>query len=220
MSSNPFSSFAQSVINYFPNLVAGVILIVLGLVAGWIIKRIVFQFCVILRIERLLISFRWGEEFSKADIRHALFNTIGNAAFALVFLVFLNAALSALQLTVLSNLIERGVIIIPRVFVSLLILGIGWLIARWVGMTVRRGLLKEGVPRATLIGRFSNAIFLLFFSAMALVELDIAREIVIIGFTTIIVTLSILTIVFTFRGGRDLAQKIFHVLDEDDLTKS
>jgi hypothetical protein len=214
MNSDPFSKLAQSAINYFPSLVAGLILITVGFLAGWLMKRITFQLCILFRLDRLLQSFRWGGEFSKADIRHALFNAIGNVAFVLVFLVFLNAAFAAMKLTAISNLIERSVGIFPRILVSLFIFGIGWFIARWAGLTVRRGLGKEGIPRATLIARFSNAVFLLFFSAMALVELDIAREIVIIGFSVIIITLAVLTIIIVVIGGKVFVNKTIESFDE------
>jgi hypothetical protein len=214
MGSDPFSKLAQSIVGYFPNLIAGLVLILVGFLAGWLIKRIVYQLCVLLRLERLLRSFRWGGEFSKADIRHALFNAIGNIAFLLVFLVFLNAALVAMQLFVLSNLIEKSVGIVPRVLGALFIYGIGWFIARWVALTVRRGLGREGIPRATLIARFSNAVILIFFSAMALVELNIARQVVLIGFSVIIITLAVLTIVVVSIGGKELVKKTLASFDD------
>jgi hypothetical protein len=214
MNSAPFSRLMQNIADYFPNLIAGILLMALGILAGWLIKRIVYQLCVILRIERLLGSFRWGGEFSKADIRHALFRAIGNVAFIIIFLVFLNAALDAMKLTVLSNMIEKGVSIVPRLLVALCIFGIGWIIARGVTLSVRRALHREGIPRASLIARFANAVFLLFFSAMALVELDIAREVVIIGFSVIIITLAVLIIIIVTIGGRDLVKRTVASLDE------
>ena len=214
MNSAPFAKLVQNIVDYFPNLIAGFILLIIGLLAGWLIKRIVYQLCVILRIERLLGSFRWGGEFSKADIRHALFRAIGNIAFFIIFLIFLNAALDAMKLSVLSNMIERGVNIIPRLIIAMFIFGIGWIIARGVALSVRRALYREGVPRASLIARFSNAVILLFFFAMALVELDIARVVVIIGFSVIIVTLALLTIILVSMGGKDLLKRTVASLDE------
>ena len=214
MNSAPFSKLVQNIVDYFPNLIAGLLLIVIGVLAGWLIKRIVFQLCVILRIERLLGSFRWGGEFTKADIRHAFFRAIGNVVFFIVFLVFLNAALVAMKLSVLSNMIERGVNFIPRLIIALFIFGIGWIIARGVAFSVRGALYREGIPRASLIARFSNAVILLFFFAMALVELDIARVVVIIGFSVIIITLALLTIIIVSVGGRDLVRKTVASLEE------
>ena len=214
MATNPFSKLAQSIIDYFPSLVAGIVLILLGFLAAWLIKRIVYQLCVVLRIERLLRSFRWGEEFSKADIRQALFSAIGNLAFILVFLVFLNAAFAAMQLTILSNLIEKSVSFVPRLLIAALIFAFGWFIARWAALSIRRALGKERIPRSMLISRFTNAVILIFFSAMALVELDIAREVVIIGFSVIIITLALVTVVIVSIGGRELVNKTLESLDE------
>ena len=212
---DPLSSVAEKVIGYLPSLFAGIILILIGWLLGWIAKRIVFQLCVLLRLERLLGTFRWGADFSKADVRHALFNSIGSVAFFLVFLIFLNAAFATMDLTVLSSLIERSVSVVPKLIVALIIAGIGWMIARWVGLTVRKTLAKEDVPRATLIARFSSAVLILFFSAMALVELDIAREIVIIGFTVIIITLGALSVVLTAIGGRPMVKKVLKSFEEE-----
>ncbi len=211
---DPLSNVAEQVIGYLPSLFAGLILIGIGWLLAWAAKRIVFQICVLLRIERMVGTFRWGADLSKADVRHALFNSIGSVAFFLVFLIFLNAALEAMHLTVLSTLIERGVSVVPRLVVALIIAGIGWMIARWVGFAVKKVLTREDIPRATLISRFSSAVLILFFSAMALVELDIAREIVVIGFTVIIITLGILSIVITAIGGRGMVKKVIATFDD------
>lgn len=212
---DPFAAVFQRIIEYLPSLLAGAVLLLAGLVLGWIVKRVVVQIAMLLRLERLLKSFRWGADFSKADVRYALFDTVGNVAYFLTFLVFLNAALAAMQLTVLSNLIERGVLIVPRLVVSLLIVGIGWMIAGAVAASIRKGLRREDVPRSTLIARFSKAVIVLFFTAMALAELDIAREIVIIGFAVIMVTLGVLAVVLTGFGGKDLVRKTLARLDQE-----
>jgi hypothetical protein len=49
---------------------------------------------------------------------------------------------------------------------------------------------------------------------MALTELDIAREIVVIGFSVSIITLGILVIVMTSIGGKAFVSKILGALEE------
>jgi hypothetical protein len=212
---DPFSSVAEKVIGYLPNLFAGLVLIGIGLLLGWVVKRIVYQLCVIVRIDRLLGGFRWSSDFSKADVRHAMFNAIGTVASVLVFLVFLNAALEAMQLSVLSSLIEKSVLIVPRLIVALLIVGLGWVVARWLGVTIRKGLAREDVPRASLISRFVKSVLILFFSAMALVELDIAREIVVTGFTVTIITLGAVSVVVTAIGGKGFVRKVVAQFEDE-----
>jgi len=209
-----FYSATEKLIAYLPNLVAGVVLIGMGWFLGWLVKRIVVQVLAVLRIDRLFSRFKWGAGFAKADVRHAFLEFVGNGAFLIVFLILLNTALEALQLTVLSSVLVRGVLFIPKLLISVMIFGFGWLLAGWIAGTMQRTLTKEEVPRATLIARFAKAVIILFFSAMALTELDIAREIVIIGFSVTIITLGILAIVMTTIGGQRFVSKILETLEE------
>ncbi len=197
-----FYNMFETIIGYLPSLFAGLLLIVVGWVLGWIIKRILVQICVLLRLDRMLLQFQWGKGLGRADVRYTLYNAIGNLGFFVVFLAFLSNALTVLNLTVLSNLLEKGIFFLPRLIAALVMLGIGWLLASVASFAAQKALMREGVPRATLIGRFSKSVLILFFSAMALTELNVAREIVIIGFTTIFVTLGSIAIVAAIRADK------------------
>jgi len=212
---SPFFDFGQQIINYLPNLLAGILLLVAGWVVGWLVKRIIVQLLFVLRFERLFTRLRWRQALSKADIRYALFGFIGNIAFFIVFLIFLNSSLYAMKLTILSNLIERGVLFVPRLIVALIILGIGWIIAGRVANAVYIALIKENVQHYSLISRFTKSIIILFFSAMALAEIDIAIEIVIIGFTTVIISLSIMAIIATIFAGKGFWEKFMNTADRE-----
>lgn len=210
-----FFNFSEKIIGYFPNLLAGLVLIGVGWLLGWLAKRIVVKMCMVFKLDRAVERFRWSEGLKKADVRYALYNFIGNIALFIVFLIFLNDALSVLNLGLLSSLLESGIFFLPRFIAAFAIFMAGWFLSGWAAKGVQRALLKEDIPRATLIARFAKTVLLLFFSAMALTELNIAREIVIIGFATIIITLGIITIVFMTRGGKTLAGIILKSLEED-----
>ncbi len=208
-------NLGSEIVEYLPNLAAGLVLIAIGWLLGWLAKRVVIQICIVLRLDRLLQRFRWGAAFSKADVRHAFFNSVGNIAFFLVFLVLLNASFEVLELAALSQLLERGMLFFPRLLLCLLIAGLGWIIAGWVAIAMQKALTKEEVPRAALIARFSKSVVFLFFAAMALAELRIAREIVVIGFTVTIITLGLLAIVITRLGGEGAVKKVLEKFGED-----
>lgn len=209
-----FYDATEKLIAYLPNLVAGIVLIGVGWLLGWLAKRVVVQILSVLRFDRLFSRFKWGAGFAKADVRHAFLEFLGNTVFVVVFILLLNTSLGALQLTGLSNILEHGVLFIPKLLISIVIFGSGWLLAGWIAGSMQRGLVKEDVPRATLIARFSKAVIMLFFSAMALTELDIAREIVIIGFSVTIITLGILSIVITTIGGKKFVSSLIDSLEE------
>jgi len=210
-----FIPTVEKIIGYLPNLFAGFILIGLGWFLGWLVKRVVIQVLMLFKLDRVLRRFRWGQALSKADVRHSVYDSIGNIAFFAFFLIFLHSGLSVMNLTVLSDLLEGGVFFLPRLILSMSILGIGWLIAGWVSGAIQKALIKEDVPRATLLARFSKLFLLLFFSAMALTELNVAREIVIIGFTTMIVTLGLLALVLAIGAGKTIVATLFKPVDKE-----
>jgi hypothetical protein len=212
---NLFYDFGQKIIGYLPNAVAGLLLLAVGWFLGWFLKRVIIRVLIILRLDRLFRKFDWGEDLAKGDVRFAFYNVVGNATFLVIFLVFLSGALTVMNLAVLSNLLEKGIYFLPRLVLALAIFTIGWFIATSAGKAIRKALVREEIPRSALIARFSKFILLLFFSAMALTELDIAREIVIIGFTTIMITLALLVVVITARGGKTFINRILQSLEEE-----
>lgn len=193
---------SERLIAYLPNIIAAVVLLVVGWLLGWIVKRIVIQLMLVLRFDRLLRRFKWGTGLGKADVRHAVLEFIGNSVFIIVFLILLNAALEALRLPVLSDVLRVAVLFIPKLFVGLAVFIVGWVATNWMTGAVLRALTKESVPRATLIARFVKFVALFFCGAMALSQLDIAREIVVIGFSVVMITLGIITIFLTTNGAR------------------
>lgn len=201
-------------LNYLPRVVASLFLLLLGWFVAWIVKRIVIQLCVIFRVHRYLPRLRWRKALSKADVRDALFNYIGNLVFIAVFIVFIYGALSTLRLTILSSLLEQTIFFLPRAVGGAAIFGIGLFLSNRISVAVHMAVLREGIPRASLIGRFVKGALLMFFSAMALTVLNFAREIVIVGFAVSFVTMGALVVVAAAAGGKEMFQKIFHWPDE------
>jgi hypothetical protein len=211
-----FQSFAASLLGYLPNLLGGLILVLLGWLVGWIIKRILVQLMILLRVERYLKRSRFKNDFSKADVRYSFYNFIGNIGFVIIFLIFLDNALLAWKLNVLTDLLNQGILFLPKIIIASIIFGIGWIVSSWAQVSIFKALTKEGVPRSSLISRFSKSILLIFFTAISLVELDLAKEIVIIGFSTIFVTLGLIAVVITFVGGKSFLDKIENTLTQED----
>jgi Mechanosensitive ion channel, conserved TM helix len=205
---NQFLGIGKEIIGYLPNLFAGILLIVIGWFLGWFLKRIIIRVAVLLRLERFLTRMRWGEDFSKADVRYGFYNSLGNIAFFVIFMIFLDNALRTWKLTVLSDLLEKIIYFFPRIILAMAIFGIGWLIASWAAKSALKALHREDIPRASLIARLIKSALIILFSTMALVELDIARQVVIIGFVTIFVTSGVLIIVLSFFGGKEFIRKI------------
>jgi len=194
-------------IGFLPNLISGIMLVLIGWALGWFAKRLVVQLAAILRLERYMLRSRWGSEFSLADVRYGFYNFIGNIAFIIILMIFIDNALVSWQLDVLSKLLSRGILYLPKIIIALIVFGLGWFLSDWSEKSIARVLHREDIPRPNLIARFIRTVLMLFFSTIALVELDLAREIVIIGFSTIFITLGCLTVVMAALGGKMFLDK-------------
>jgi hypothetical protein len=210
-----FISLADSVLAYLPNLIGGLLLLLLGWIAGWVIKKILVQLCIVIRVDRFIKSSRYETDFSKADVRYGLYNLIGNIGFVIIFLIFLDNALLAWKLKILSALLSKGILFLPNIIIALVIFAAGWILSSWVQVSVLKTLHREEIPRASLISRFIKSILLVFFFAISLVELDVAREIIIIGFGTIFITLGIIAIVITAAGSKNFLKKLEATFKEE-----
>lgn len=169
---------------YLPTLVAGLLVVALGLVAGWVARRALIRILVWLRLDRLGGRSGWRAALGKGDVRAALYSLVGSIAFALVFLVFLDNALQIWGLTVLSAAIDKVVRYSPNLGLVALVAGIGVALADGAARRVEETLAAEGVARARLAGKVLKGALLSIVAAIALWQLDLARPVVLAAFVT------------------------------------
>ena len=171
METKPFESLADvlsKVGDYLPTLLAGLIVLVLGAVVAWVVSKVFVRVLIFLRVDRVIVRQRWGAALQKGDVRHSLFGLAGTTLGLLVFLIFLENALVIWKLTVLSQLMERLVLLIPQLIVA----------AAAVSRAVQRALFQEEFERARLVARIVYAAILVVTCAIVLVQLNIAVMVV------------------------------------------
>jgi len=176
------TEFASRVSQYLPSFVAGLLIVVAGIVVGWIAKRAVIRILVWFRLDRLGGASGWRTAFGKGDARAALYNGLGNVAMFLVVLMFLDNGLQVAGLTVLSGKIDQIVSALPNLVLVGFIIGVGILLANLLGDRVEDALEEEGFTRARLVGKFVRGVLLALVGAVALWQLGIARQVVLGGF--------------------------------------
>jgi Mechanosensitive ion channel, conserved TM helix len=214
MIANLLQKLAGQFVGLIPNVIAAVALIVLGWVVGWFLKRVVIQICLAFAVHRYLPRRKWSEALTKADVRYTVYNFLGNIVFVMIFLIFLYSALVNLRLTVLSDILQAGLFFLPRLIGCLALFGVGYFVAARIGIATQAALLREAIPRALLIGRFARAAASLFFGAMALDVLNVAHEIVFVGFVISFLTLAVIAVLAVALGGHNMLTKIFQPPDE------
>jgi len=181
MNAMPLDSVRDLVANlvgYLPTLVAGLLVMLLGLVVAWVTSRFVIRLLILMRLDRVATRLGWGRAFEKGDVRHSLFEMVGTACGVLIFVLFLDSALEIWKLTMLSRLLEHSVLFIPQLLVAVVLLLIGAGVAAAVSRAVQRALHQEQMGRAQLVARIVRATIMLVTVSIVLVQLKIAVAIV------------------------------------------
>jgi hypothetical protein len=201
----PLAGLVQRFTDYLPTLTAGILVLVLGLVLGWLAKRAVVRILIWLRLDRLAGRVGWRSAFGKGDVRAALYDLLGSVAFVLVVLVFLDNALIIWGLAVLSRLMDNLVFALPRLGLAAIIVALGIAIANAAAARAEAALEEEELARARLLAKGLKAVLLAVVVALALWELDFAREIVLAAF---VIAFGAMGVAFALGVGLGSAQAV------------
>ena len=210
-----FMKILNTFFEYIPSFLVGVILIIIGLVLAWFVKRVAIQMLIILKFDRIVVKFPWGKAFSKADVRYGFYGFIGNILYLIIFLLFLYYALLSWGLGFISELLREGILFFPRLVAAGVILGTGWLIASWASRSLHKFLYHEKMPYSNFIAFYAKTFMMVLFFGTAFAELDIARNIIVIGFTVISLTLGIIAVILTAVHGREYMDRMKEAKDTD-----
>ncbi len=177
-----FSNFQGRLTEYLPTLAAGLFVVALGLLAGWLVKRAVVRGLLWLRLDRIGGRHAWRAAFRKGDVRSALYNVVGNVAMALVVLIFVENAAQIWGLDVVGRLIDGLLVYLPNLALVMLIVGVGVLLSNTVASRVEAALEEEELAHPRLVATAVKGSLMAIVGALALWQLNFARQIVLSAF--------------------------------------
>jgi hypothetical protein len=198
---------------FLPDLLGGLTIVVIGVVVGWLAKRAVMAFLRWIRLDRLGGPVSWRTALGKADVRDAVYGALGSVAMVLVVLLFLEQAFQKWGLVVLTQALEGFIRYFPNLALVGVIVGVGLLVANLAADRVEGVLDDAGVPNAPLLGGMAKAALLAVVAALALWELEFARQIVmgafLIGFGAIGVAFALAVGVGSSQAIKEIWTQLF-----------
>ncbi len=144
--SAPLNTFLQEITRFLPKLFGAALLLAVAWVLATLTKLIVTRVLAQLRIEE-----RLGQQVEgvPAEPQIPLRETIANALYWFIFLLFLPAVLSTLDLqgtlVPVQSLLNKILSILPNILAAILIGAVGWVIAQIVRRVVTNFLSATGI---------------------------------------------------------------------------
>lgn len=151
----PVEELTTTVFGFLPNLVAGLLLLFLGVVIANVVRRIVETFLMTINADEWLAR-AGATEITGGEVteerKNSLSSALGVIVFVLIIIPFATAALETMQLESISEplvqILNDVAFFIPRMIAAGLILGIAYFIGRWVKGWLQQVLETLGVDKA------------------------------------------------------------------------
>ncbi|NEN91007.1 MAG: mechanosensitive ion channel [Okeania sp. SIO3H1] len=146
--SEPLNAFLTEITSFLPNIAAA--LIWLGI--AWLVATIA-KLAVSRGLKTFGLDDRLNQEVSDGQTENQveISDTIANAIYWLIFLLFLPVILEALQLQIalqpVQNMVDQILQSLPRILKAVILAGVGWLLATVVKKVVTNLLAATGVDQ-------------------------------------------------------------------------
>jgi len=165
-----------SILNFLPTLILALVILILG----WLLAKLI-RFLVI----RLLEFFRFGrlidkgspDEFREKD-RAKTKELIGNLFYWFLIFIVLIIVLDILGLNIGELVLTRILEILPRIFVTMMVLILGLVLAIFAGVIAHTLLLNSGIKHPFIWVRGIRWLILAFVVVLAIEQLGLAAHLV------------------------------------------
>ena len=172
----PIVNMVNEIVQYIPVIIAALIILLIG----WIIGRVVGSV-----LRKLFVKANIDKAINKTEVGEAVAGTgmsttdlFTNVVKWFIYLIFILAAVSVLNIPVFTNFINQVVLYIPNLIAGILILLIGLLGINWIMNWIKDMLQSQKVAFANIITTGLQAILSLVVIVIALDQLRISTQII------------------------------------------
>ncbi len=205
------SSFAGAlalVVSFIPKLVGFLVILIIGWIVAALLEKGVTLLLRRVGFERMSDRMGLTRLEQRMNIRMDAASLLGKVVFWFVFLIFLVPACNALELTSISSLLGLIVGYIPNVFVAIVVLFLGMLLATFVADIVRGASTGSKTANPNVLANIARYMIIGFAILVALEQLQIAPALITILFTSVVGGAALACALAFGLGGRDSARQI------------
>jgi len=203
---HPLSVLAQQVLVVLPNVLAMSIIFVAGLLIAWTASQTLERLLRVVGLDRLSDRLGVTSALLRGGVKTDPSRLVGQAAYWIIMIFATVAALGALNLQPINDVAKSFLAYVPHLVTAALILIAGWLLSNFVSQAVLIAAVNAGLPPARLVATCSRWGIQLLAVAMALEQLGIAQNIVVVGFGITLGGIVLAAAIAFGLGAKDLAK--------------
>ena len=202
-----FGSFFHALVLFLPRVLSMLVIIAAGLLVALVLKIMVRRIFSIASFRKYCDSAGLTQMMRKAALPTPV-EFLGQVVFWVVWLVFIVLGIDALGISAFREQISRFFMFLPQIFVAMIVLFIGLLIANFFSRATLLAAANANYPSARLLSTLVRLLIVIFFVTMALEQIGLGRHVVLIAFSIAFGAVMLGTAIAFGLGGRDVARQV------------
>jgi hypothetical protein len=200
---------------YMPNVIGAIVVFILGMIIAHVLRTVVEQLIKLMRIDDLAQKLEIRSQFDRMGIRLHIGNLMGWIVKWFFIIVALIAATEILGWLEVTDYLKQVVLFIPNVIVAVIVLLAGILLGNFVQNVVKSAVEAAQLASANFLSGMAKWAILVFSFMAALVQLQIAPDLIRVLFTGLVFMLSLAGGLAFGLGGKDHASQLLTRLKKD-----
>ena len=206
------ASFWTEFARFMPQLIAAVILLLLGWIFAKLARSGVIRLLKLLHFDKATEKSGLESFLKHAELDLSVASILGNLIYWLIILVMIVTVANSLGLQMVADLFNKVVFYIPNVIVAILVLVFGTILARFINRLVFAWLNNVGFDGALTVSTFSEYAMLVFVFFIAMEQLQIANELLTAAFIIAFGAVGLAFAIAFGLGSKDIAARAIEQL--------
>jgi hypothetical protein len=203
----PFDRFIEKLQEFLPNLLSFILILFAGVVLGLILKALFLRLFRAIKLDKFSERSGMVETLKKGGVKEPISLILSRLISWLTIISFFFLSLRSLNIPVIERILERFILYLPNIFIAAIILFLGYLLSNFLGRAALIASVNAGLRLAGLIAKFVKLTIFLLSVTMALEQLGIGRETMVIAFAIIFGGIVLAFALAFGLGGRDAAKE-------------
>src|SRR5512146_3216083 len=205
--SHTFRGFFDAAALFLPRVLSMLVIILVGSVVALFFKAALRRIFGIEKFRKYCDSAGLTQMMRKAALPPPDV-LLGQLVFWVIWLVFIVLGINALEIAALQEQISKFFLFLPQIFVALVVLFVGLLVANFFSRATLLAATNANYPSARLLSGLVRLLIILFAGTMALEQIGLGRHVVLIAFSIAFGAVMLGAAIAFGLGGRDVARRV------------
>jgi hypothetical protein len=208
----PVTQLLGQILVKLPSFVAAVLLLLLGMVLGKIVRAFLERFLKVIRMDEYTEMVKLNELLARLGFGRSPAFVVAFLVYWLIILIFLVAAANAVQLTIVSELLQRFALFIPKLIGAVLVMAGGLLFGHLVSEIVLNAARANKLDAAMALSKAVRLVVIVFAGIMALEQIGLDTTILTSSIQIVLASVGLGLAIAFGLGGKDVAAEIIKEL--------